>query len=51
MEQLRADLKQLEIRDLKDSDRRGYASRPSKRSEADWEVEAAWRTRTRSEFL
>jgi hypothetical protein len=42
VEQLRADLKQLEIRDLEDRERCGYVSRPSKRSEADWEAEAAW---------
>jgi hypothetical protein len=40
-EKLRADVKQLEIRDLEERDRRGYASGLAS-NEEDWESEGVW---------
>lgn len=40
---VQAHLKQLQIRDLEERDRRGYASRlPKNREAPDWESEAVW---------
>jgi metal-responsive CopG/Arc/MetJ family transcriptional regulator len=40
---VRAHLKQLQIRDLEERDRRGYASRlPGSLEAPDWESEAVW---------
>jgi len=40
---LREHLKRLEIRDLEERDRRGYALKPERIKEfADWESEAVW---------
>jgi hypothetical protein len=43
VEQHRADLKQLETREIEERDRRGYTARlPHSLEASDWESEAVW---------